>query len=65
MFPLRYVFNIGIVTNFIVEAKYMMIDCPECGKQISSEAKVCPHCGAEKSLLRLAGKRFLDEYANL
>lgn len=25
----------------------MMIQCPECGKEISSEATVCPNCGAE------------------
>ena len=23
-----------------------MIDCPECGKQISSRAPTCPNCGA-------------------
>lgn len=22
-----------------------LIKCPECGKEISSEAKACPHCG--------------------
>lgn len=22
-----------------------MINCPECGREISSEAKVCPNCG--------------------
>jgi hypothetical protein len=24
-----------------------MTDCKECGKQISTQAKACPHCGAE------------------
>lgn len=23
----------------------MLIDCPECGKRVSSEAISCPHCG--------------------
>ena len=22
-----------------------LIKCPECGKKISSEAEICPHCG--------------------
>lgn len=22
-----------------------LINCPECGKEISSDAKSCPHCG--------------------
>lgn len=24
-----------------------MINCKECGKEISTEAKACPHCGAK------------------
>lgn len=23
----------------------MLVNCPECGKQISDKAKACPHCG--------------------
>lgn len=26
-----------------------IVNCKECGKEISSEAKVCPHCGFKKS----------------
>jgi hypothetical protein len=25
----------------------MLVDCPECGEQISNLAKACPHCGAD------------------
>ena len=25
----------------------MIIKCPECGKEISSEAPICPNCGAQ------------------
>ena len=25
----------------------MIIKCPECGKEISSEAPTCPNCGAQ------------------
>lgn len=24
-----------------------MIDCHECGKPVSTEARACPHCGAK------------------
>lgn len=27
-----------------------LIKCPECGKEISDTAKVCPHCGYKKPL---------------
>jgi membrane protein YdbS with pleckstrin-like domain len=33
-----------------------LIDCPECGKQVSSEAHVCPSCGYPVAA-RLAEKR--------
>ncbi|SRR6266481_834909 len=26
-----------------------LINCTECGKEVSSEAKTCPHCGYKKS----------------
>ncbi len=25
-----------------------LVTCKECGKEISSEAKVCPHCGVRR-----------------
>ena len=27
----------------------MVINCPECGKSVSTEAYACPHCGATGS----------------
>ena len=36
-----------------------LIKCPECGKQISDKAEVCPHCGVEarKELAKIQEKR--------
>lgn len=36
-----------------------LIKCPECGKQISDKAEVCPHCGIEvqKVLLEIREKQ--------
>jgi uncharacterized OB-fold protein len=36
-----------------------LIKCPECGKQISDKAEVCPHCGVEarKELAKNREKR--------
>lgn len=28
-----------------------LIKCPECGKQISDKAEVCPHCGMEVQIV--------------
>lgn len=28
----------------------MLIDCPECGKQISDQAAACPHCGCPQDV---------------
>lgn len=30
-----------------------LIQCPECGKEKSEQAKACPHCGASKPKSRL------------
>lgn len=29
-----------------------LIKCPECGKEISDEAKICPNCGAKSEQKR-------------
>lgn len=31
-----------------------LIKCPECGKEISDTAKVCPHCGYKQKKLDIA-----------
>jgi uncharacterized OB-fold protein len=43
-------------------AKVMMIDCLECGKKISTKAKVCPHCGAVDPTVNWHAQRWLDEH---
>ena len=35
-----------------------LIHCPECHKEVSDQAEVCPHCG-----IRLKRKPFEDPYA--
>lgn len=30
-----------------------LIKCPECGKEISDEAKICPNCGAKSEEKKL------------
>lgn len=39
----------------------MMINCPECKKQVSSKAAVCPHCGInlEKALMSWQYRLFM------
>lgn len=34
-----------IIKIAIKESNIMLIECSECGKQISSKATVCPNCG--------------------
>lgn len=36
-----------------------LIKCPECGKQVSDKALVCPHCGIDeqKALAEIREKR--------
>ena len=29
-----------------------MIECPECGKEVSDKAYVCPHCGYDPSRVK-------------
>lgn len=31
-----------------------LIECPECGRSISSEADVCPHCGRKSDAFKRA-----------
>lgn len=38
-----------------------LINCPECGKEVSDTAKSCPHCGYE--LKKSETKEFLDDAA--
>jgi uncharacterized membrane protein YvbJ len=35
-----------------------MIECPQCGEEISDQAKACPHCGFSVGVARLG--RYLE-----
>ncbi len=37
-----------------------MINCPECGKEISDKAKVCPSCGAPAKSVQEKSKKRKD-----
>ena len=37
-----------------------LINCPECGKKVSSSAKICPHCGKSINIGRRLSKRILS-----
>lgn len=43
--------NVGATARHDAEIEDCMalVNCKECGKEISTEAKVCPHCGAKVS----------------
>lgn len=34
-----------------------LFDCPECGKNISTEATSCPHCGAPSAATKHAAQQ--------
>jgi uncharacterized membrane protein YvbJ len=36
-----------------------MIECPQCGKEISDQVKSCPHCGFSVGVARLG--RYLEQ----
>ena len=42
-----------------------LITCPECGKEVSDIANVCPHCGAKvkKQLKKSKRKEFINKYS--
>ncbi len=40
-----------------------LINCPECGKQISDSAKMCPHCGYELFDYKLRNVKKSPQYA--
>lgn len=33
-----------------------LINCQECGREVSDQAKTCPHCGAPPTKLQVVGK---------
>lgn len=39
-----------------------LIKCPECGKEISNSAKVCPHCGYKQKKLDIAKHKKISTY---
>ena len=46
-----------------------LIKCSECGKEVSSSAKTCPHCGIKINFKKcpecgkkLKGEEFITEY---
>lgn len=38
-----------------------LVACRECGKEVSTEAKTCPHCGTSKPALQPKVKQPVDE----
>jgi predicted amidophosphoribosyltransferase len=37
-----------------------LIKCPECGKEISSDAESCPHCGKPSSVLHCPYRKSIN-----
>jgi len=40
----------------------MLIECPECHKQISSEATSCPNCGKPMKEVKSSSQEFFDTW---
>jgi|GEM_PF-2309426 len=43
----------------------VLIECPECKKEISSGAKFCPHCGCPHPNHLRVGKELVKRYSGL
>jgi len=42
----------------------MLIECPECHNQISSDATSCPHCGKPMKEVQSSSQEFFDTWKN-